>query len=268
MPKAQEYNNTMKNQRHHQNCPFCQWVKEKPKHTIEENQNYLSLVNISPDSEGHVLIITKAPRTNITELTSQDNLGTEGAARQTVFHFHLHVVPEREGNRGVGYLRKPRFIPSIESYQEIEKSLHTDQGVVKETDQVVVRLIDREQASDYGHMVIASKELDQNDLSQISEEVWNQVGEILQESVKKVEEQLNPGSLRTCLFLGKIGGLNEDSRFQVHLIPRYKSQVQEAKESIPIPSEVLEIAEKLRKADGEVKNDYGLCPECQQSYTG
>jgi diadenosine tetraphosphate (Ap4A) HIT family hydrolase len=62
----------MKNQQHHHNCPFCQWVQTKPEFFIEENQSFLSLANISPDSEGHVLIITKEPRTNITELTAEE----------------------------------------------------------------------------------------------------------------------------------------------------------------------------------------------------
>jgi len=64
-------NSTMENS-HHQNCPFCKLVVERPKYVIEENKSYLSLANISPDSKGHVLIITKEPRTNITELTKEE----------------------------------------------------------------------------------------------------------------------------------------------------------------------------------------------------
>src|SRR6184192_4369921 len=102
----------MKNN-HHQSCPFCQWVKEKPEFFVEENASYLSLVNISPDSEGHVLIITKEKRTNITELNEEEwnnllpllqsvtnkltnlfhplgfnvytNAGSEGTAKQVIF---------------------------------------------------------------------------------------------------------------------------------------------------------------------------------------
>ncbi|CAG8585647.1 25685_t:CDS:2, partial [Racocetra persica] len=128
------------------------------------------------------------------------NAGAEGGARQAVFHFHLHVVPERE----------------VEKYQEIEKSLQTKQGVIAENKQALAKLIDREQASDYGHVVISSKESD-NDLNQI-------------------------------------GGLSrsDNSELQIHLIPRYKSQGHAAKEEIPIPKEVLEVAERLRRADNEI----------------
>src|SRR5437868_5491988 len=240
----------MQSQQHHQNCPFCQWVKEKPEYAIEENESYLSLANISPDSEGHVLIITKKARTNVTELTLQEwddllpilksitnkinntfhiicfniysNAGAEGAARQAVFHFHLHVVPEREGNRGVGYLRKPWFIPSVEKYQEIEKSLQTEQGIIGENNKAIAKLTDYERASDYGHLIIATKEVLTTDLNQIDTETWSQMGELLRESIKKVEQKLEPSSLRTCIFLGKIGGLKDNSRLQIHLIPRYK----------------------------------------------
>jgi len=273
----------MKNQQHHQDCPFCQWVKEHPSYLIEKNNpSYLSLANISPDSEGHVLIITKEPRTNITELTKEEwanllpllksttnkitntfypqgfniysNAGAEGGARQAVFHFHLHVVPEREGNRGVGYLRKPWFIPSVEKYQEIEKALQVEQGIVKDNEKIIAKLVEREQASDYGHLVITSKEFNSHDLNQIDIKTWTQMGELLRESIERIEQGLNPSSLRTCIFLGKIGGLNQanNSQFQIHLIPRYKSQGHAAKEAIPIPPEVLEVAESLREAESEI----------------
>jgi hypothetical protein len=79
------------------------------------------------------------------------------------------------------------------------------------------------------------------------------MGELLRESVKRIEK-FSPSSLRTCLFLGKIGGLknSDNSRLQIHLIPRYKSQGHEAKEVIPIPLEVLEVAERLRGTESEL----------------
>jgi len=77
------------------------------------------------------------------------------------------------------------------------------------------------------------------------------MGKLLQESIKRVKQNLNPGSLRMCIFLGTIGGLKDNSQLQIHLIPRYESQSYEA-EVIPIPSEVLEVAERLRKAESEI----------------
>ena len=271
----------MKNQLHHQDCPFCHWVQEKPEYAIGENKSYLSLVNISPDSEGHMLIITKEKRTNITHLTEEEwvnllsilkisinklkrtlnpigfniysNSGPEGAARQAVFHFHLHVVPEREGNRGVGYIRKPWFIPSVEKYEEIKKALQADQGIINENDKAIAQLISREQASDYGHTIICSKETKINSINDIDFDTWKKTGNLLRESVEKIGQEFDPSSLRVYFSLGKIGGLQKfnDSGLIVHIIPRYKSQGNQAKEVIPVPAEVLELANKLKKMSDE-----------------
>ena len=58
----------------------------------------------------------------------------------------------------------------MEKFQEIENSLQTEQGIVKENDKALAKLMDREQASDYGHIVIGSKEITSNDLNQISKD--------------------------------------------------------------------------------------------------
>ncbi|WNE40889.1 MAG: hypothetical protein mread185_000346 [Mycoplasmataceae bacterium] len=282
----------MKNQPHHQECPFCQWVQNKPEYAIEENESFLSLTNISPDTEGHVLIITKESRTNISELTLQEwesflkilqstinklnivlgpqgfniysNSGAEGAARQAVFHFHFHITPEWKGNRGVGYLRKPWFIPSVEKYQEINEVLRTKKGIIEENDRAISQLIEREQASDYGHIIISSKNLKNNDINEVDKETWKQIGQLLQESIARIEKNLDLSSFRTIFFLGEIGGIKERSnQLQIHLIPRYKPQGHAAKEVIPIPSEVLELAEELRKInDKQIK--FQEQEECQQ----
>ena len=58
----------------------------------------------------------------------------------------------------------------MEKYQEIEKTLQVEQGIIKENDKVIAKLVEREQASDYGHIVIVDKKNVQNDLNQVSEE--------------------------------------------------------------------------------------------------
>ena len=79
------------------------------------------------------------------------------------------------------------------------------------------------------------------------------MGELLRESIKRVEQSLNPSSLRVCLFLGRIGGWQlKETGLQIHLIPRYKSQGHAAKEVIPIPEEVLRMAERLRGMENEL----------------
>jgi diadenosine tetraphosphate (Ap4A) HIT family hydrolase len=83
------------------------------------------------------------------------------------------------------------------------------------------------------------------------------MGELLRESINRVEQSFEPSSLRTCLFLGQIGGLKrqDDGKLQIHLIPRYKPQGHEAKEVIPIPPEVLEVAESLRRAESKLEKE-------------
>src|SRR4051794_26250960 len=80
------------------------------------------------------------------------------------------------------------------------------------------------------------------------------MGELFRESVKRINEKLDAKSLRTCLFLGKIGGLNQTNpaQLQIHLIPRYTAKGAEAKEVIPIPPEVLEVAKRLEDAESEL----------------
>jgi diadenosine tetraphosphate (Ap4A) HIT family hydrolase len=269
----------MKNQPHHQDCPFCQWINNKPEYAIEENSSFLSLANISPDSKGHVLIITKQPRTNIAELTSEEwndlplilqsttnkitntfspqgfniysNAGAEGSARQAVFHFHLHVIPEWEGNCGVGYLRKPWYIPSVERYKEIEKILGSKQGIISEKSKAIVKLTKREQSSDEAHLIIVSKEPLKSDFDLIDLEIWNQMGELFRETIQKLNQNIDIKSLRTCIFLGRIGGLKDNPQFQIHLIPRYVAKGSDSKEIIPVPPEVLEVAKRLRLAENK-----------------
>jgi len=36
------------------------------------------------------------------------------------------------------------------------------------------------------------------------------MGELFRKSVKEITEKLNAGSLRVCIFLGKIGGLSQE----------------------------------------------------------
>src|SRR5271156_186813 len=80
------------------------------------------------------------------------------------------------------------------------------------------------------------------------------MGELFRTSIKMIEEQLDVSSLRTCIFLGKIGGLSQSGnpRLQIHLIPRYKAKGADSKEVIPIPPEVLEVAERLKRAESKL----------------
>ena len=92
---------------------------EIPCHTVFENADTLALMDIMPRSDGHVLVIPKAPARNIFDVAAADLCATyltvqkvaraataameadgvtilhsnERAGGQVVFHLHVHVMP-------------------------------------------------------------------------------------------------------------------------------------------------------------------------------
>jgi len=108
-----------------ENCIFCKIVKgEIPSHTVYEDDYVRAIMDISPASEGHVIIISKEHAKNILSLSDEtaskimvvakkiatalkEELDCDGInvlqnngeeAGQTVFHFHTHVVPRYVGD--------------------------------------------------------------------------------------------------------------------------------------------------------------------------
>ena len=101
-------------------CIFCQIATGKiPTQKIYENQQCLAFLDINPLSHGHTLIIPKKHYENIFDIPTtklkniiivaqevakmmKKRLGASGAnllhasgrdAQQSVFHFHIHIVP-------------------------------------------------------------------------------------------------------------------------------------------------------------------------------
>jgi histidine triad (HIT) family protein len=104
-------------------CIFCKIVAgEIPAHKIAEDDYTLAFMDIAPWTRGHALVIPKEHTRNLWEappevlhstidmaqkvaLKQRDKLGcdgvnllnsTEPAAWQTVFHYHVHVIPRYE----------------------------------------------------------------------------------------------------------------------------------------------------------------------------
>lgn len=111
-----------------ENCIFCKLANgEIPTATLYEDEDFRVILDASPASKGHALIIPKEHYANLYELSDElaskvlvlakkmitkltDILGCDGynivqnngeAAGQTVFHFHLHMIP-RSKDDGVG----------------------------------------------------------------------------------------------------------------------------------------------------------------------
>lgn len=110
------------------NCIFCKLANgEIPTVTLYEDDDFRVILDAGPAAKGHALILPKEHYANLYELDDEvaakvlplakkmitkltDILGCDGynlvqnngeAAGQTVFHFHLHMIP-RYKDDGVG----------------------------------------------------------------------------------------------------------------------------------------------------------------------
>lgn len=111
-----------------ENCIFCKLAGgEIPTATLYEDKDFRVILDANPAAKGHALIIPKEHYANLYELDDElagkvlvlakkmitkltDILGCDGynivqnngeAAGQTVFHFHMHLIP-RFKDDGVG----------------------------------------------------------------------------------------------------------------------------------------------------------------------
>ncbi len=110
-------------------CIFCRIVAgEAPRNLVHEDELTISFMDLFPVGRGHLLIIPKAHAENLfeipepaleqvvrntrrlalvlRELFSPDGIGVyqlNGAAvGQTVFHYHVHLIPRMQGDpRGI-----------------------------------------------------------------------------------------------------------------------------------------------------------------------
>ncbi len=109
-----------------ENCIFCKIAAgEIPSATLYEDKDFRVILDISPASKGHALILPKEHYVNLYELEDElaakafilakkmiikltDIVNCDGynivqnngaAAGQTVFHFHMHLIPRYENDR-------------------------------------------------------------------------------------------------------------------------------------------------------------------------
>lgn len=130
------------------NCIFCKISNgEIPSATLYEDDDFRVILDAGPASKGHALILPKSHYKDICEMPSElagkamvlakqmcgemmKHLGCEGmnivqnngsCAGQTVFHFHMHLIPRHEGDN-VGVSWKPGTL-SQEDREEILKKM-------------------------------------------------------------------------------------------------------------------------------------------------
>ena len=113
------------------NCIFCKLANgEIPSATLYEDEDFRVILDLGPATRGHALILPKEHAANIYEMDDEllgkafqlakkmimkltDVLGCDGynvvqnngeAAGQTVFHFHIHLIPRYKGDKsGFGW---------------------------------------------------------------------------------------------------------------------------------------------------------------------
>ena len=112
-------------------CIFCKIASgEIPSATLYEDDDFRVILDLGPASKGHALIIQKEHFRNLYDIDENtaakaivlakkmvrkmtDVLGCDGynlvqnneaCAGQTVFHFHMHLIPRYEGDHvGLGW---------------------------------------------------------------------------------------------------------------------------------------------------------------------
>ena len=106
-------------------CIFCKIVAgDIPSTRVFEDERTIAFMDINPGTRGHLLVIPRAHSADLLEIGEEDldacartaqvmarrikeRLGADGvnlvnscgaAAWQTVFHFHVHVIPRYKGD--------------------------------------------------------------------------------------------------------------------------------------------------------------------------
>ncbi|MTD47076.1 HIT domain-containing protein [Conexibacter sp. W3-3-2] len=119
-------------------CIFCKIVAgDLPSTTIAETERAIAFMDINPGTRGHALVIPREHSRDLLEIApddlaacaslaqeiagrAKDRLGADGVnllnccgadAWQTVFHFHLHVIPRYKDQPEKDALRLP-WVPA------------------------------------------------------------------------------------------------------------------------------------------------------------
>jgi histidine triad (HIT) family protein len=107
------------------NCIFCKIIAgELPGQIVDSDERTIAFMDINPATRGHLLVVPRNHSRDLLEIDPddlaaaalsaqrlarrvQDRLGADGvnllnsrgsAAWQTVFHFHIHVIPRYDGD--------------------------------------------------------------------------------------------------------------------------------------------------------------------------
>lgn len=129
-------------------CVFCKIIKdEKNKSVIYEDDKVLAFMDFKPINDGHTLVIPKKHYENIYEISEEElaylfkivkkaahaikkGVKAEGitliqnngkAAKQVVFHIHVHIIPQYEKTK----LTHPRMKVESSKLDEIAQRIRS-----------------------------------------------------------------------------------------------------------------------------------------------
>lgn len=128
-------------------CIFCKIANgEIPSVTLYEDEDFRVILDLGPATKGHALILPKNHFANLFEIPEdmdakafilakkiakkmKDVFGCDGvnivqnngvAAGQTVFHFHIHLIPRYEGDHA-GVTWKPGTLTDEQREEILQK---------------------------------------------------------------------------------------------------------------------------------------------------
>lgn len=133
-----------------ENCIFCKIIAgEIPSNTIYEDDEFKVILDLAPAAKGHALILPKEHYADIYEINEEvagramklakklamhmtEVLGCDGfnilqnnheVAGQTVFHFHMHLIPRYKAAKNNDILKWSEETFSAEEMTEIRDAL-------------------------------------------------------------------------------------------------------------------------------------------------
>lgn len=132
------------------NCIFCKIIAgEIPSNTIYEDDEFKVILDLAPAAKGHALILPKEHYADIYEIDEEvagkamklakklaihmtEVLGCDGfnilqnnheVAGQTVFHFHMHLIPRYKEAKNNDILKWSEETFSSDEMAEIKEAL-------------------------------------------------------------------------------------------------------------------------------------------------
>ena len=128
-------------------CIFCKLANGVyPTNTIYEDDDFNVILDVGPATKGHALILPKEHYANLYEMPEDllqkaiviakkmavhmtDKLNCDGfnivqnngeTAGQTVFHFHIHLIPRyKDDNQKIGWIPKSQTPEELQELKEL-----------------------------------------------------------------------------------------------------------------------------------------------------